>query len=320
MSQSFVGTDGIMLKTTNLDGIKEYDTMEGEGTILKPSSYADIARGMSTTRTTETEEQVRLPKIQIVVATKSAEAGINGKHLVFGKVSGLPASLYELVQQMGRVDRVGTDAAGTNTYEVHLDLNSYVSLIVRIMQCDCESERRVQLRQMHEVLTMLVLPKTCYHVAIERKFEWEWCSTKDECGDYCSKCCNNGNEAKNFTKRVNKRGLQALLADKVRGSEMSVKEFMQTLKKWKATVFHKDDVPGRVVKQVHALALQLIAARIIALKMKTNSKIGTDKARKEDLVVFCPNDSRMNEGEQYCRPGYTVDNLWKGFNLCSEID
>ena len=67
--------------------------------------------------------------------------------------------MYELVQQMGRADRVGTDAAGTNTYEVHIDLNSYVSLYVRIMQCDCERERRVQLRQMHEVLSMLVLPK-----------------------------------------------------------------------------------------------------------------------------------------------------------------
>ena len=72
---------------------------------------------------------------------------------------------------MGRVDCVGTDAAGTNTYEVHLDLNSFVSLIVRIMQCEGESERRVQLRQMHEVLSMLVLPKTCYHVGIEKKFE-----------------------------------------------------------------------------------------------------------------------------------------------------
>ena len=173
---------------------------------------------------------------------------------------------------------------------------------------------------MHEVLSMLVLPKTCYHVAIERKFEWEWCPTKDDCGDYCSKCCNNGKEAKDFTKRVNKRGLQALLADKVRSSELPVKEFMQTLKKWKATVFHKDDVPGRDVKQVHAVALQLIAARMIALKMKTKSKIGTDKARKEDLVVFCPNDSRMNEGEEYCRPGYTIDRLWKGFILCSEVD
>ena len=101
---------------------------------------------------------------------------------------------------------------------------------------------------------------------------------------------------------MNKRGLQALLADKVRGSELPVKEFMQTLKKWKATVFHKDDVPGRDVKQVHAVALQLIAARMIALKMKNKSKIGTDKVKKDNLVVFCPNDSIMNEREEYCRP------------------
>ena len=173
---------------------------------------------------------------------------------------------------------------------------------------------------MHEVLSMLVLPKTCYHVAIGRKFEWEWCPTKEDCGDYCSKCCNNGEEAKNFTKRVKKHGLQALLADKVRGSELSVKEFMQTLKKWKAAVFHKDDVPGRDVKQVHALALQLIAARIIALKMKTRLKIGTDKVTKHDLVVFSSNNKRTREGEEYCRQGYTVDRLWEGFNLCKEVD
>ena len=96
--------------------------------------------------------------------------------------------------------------------------------------------------------------------------------------------------------------MQSILVDKVHGSEMSVKEFMQTLKKWKASAFHKDDVPGREAKQLHALALQLIAARIIALKMKTKSKVGTDKVSKHDLVVFCPNPKRMREGEEYCRP------------------
>ena len=101
---------------------------------------------------------------------------------------------------------------------------------------------------------------------------------------------------------------------------MSVKEFMQTLKNLKASVFHKDDLPGREAKQVHTLALQLIAARILALKVKTKSKIGTDKVRKHDLVVFCPDDKRMIEGEEYCRPGYTVDRLWEGFNLCKEVD
>ena len=83
---------------------------------------------------------------------------------------------------------------------------------------------------MHEVLilslSMLVLPKTCYHVAIERKFEWEWCPTKEDCGDYCSKkCCNNGEEAKNLTKQVKKHGLQAILADKVsRGGALKRKK------------------------------------------------------------------------------------------------
>ena len=64
----------------------------------------------------------------------------------------------------------------------------------------------------------------------------------------------------------------------------------------------------------------MIAARMIALKMKTKSKIRTDKIRKEGLIVFCPNDSRMNEGEEYYRLGYTMDHLWKGFNLCSKVD
>ena len=136
VSQFFVGTDEIMLKTTNLDGIKHYSTLEGNGTVLLPSTYPTIARSMTRGNSTDIDDKILLPKIQIVVATKSAEAGINGKHLVFGKVSGIPASLYELVQQMGRVDRVGTDEPGSNTYEVHIDLDSCVSLYVHIMKCE----------------------------------------------------------------------------------------------------------------------------------------------------------------------------------------
>ena len=55
-------------------------------------------------------------------------------------------------------------------------------------------------------------------------------------------------------------------------------------------------------------------------KMKTKSKIGTEKVTKEDLVVFCPNDKTTRDGEEYCRPGYTVDRSWEDFNLCKEVD
>ena len=48
------------------------------------------------------------------------------KNLKFGKCNGFPASFYELVQQLGRVDRNGMAEPGSNTYEIHVDLYSYV--------------------------------------------------------------------------------------------------------------------------------------------------------------------------------------------------
>ena len=155
----FVGTDGIMLKTTTMDAVKTYPDLEGEGTVLEPSSHQRIVDG---TYGEDDDESVSLPKIKIIVATKSAEAGINGKCLEFGKMRGFPNIFYELVQQLGRVDRKGTAKPGENTYEIHVDFYSYVSLFVRIMSCDSADERRIQLAQLNEVLKVLLLPEVCY--------------------------------------------------------------------------------------------------------------------------------------------------------------
>ena len=88
----------------------------------------------------------------------------------FAKCNGFPSSFYELVQQLGRVDRSGTAEPGSNTYEIHVDLYSYVFLFVRIMKIETADERKVQLKQLHEVL-LLVVPTTCYHKVIEEYFE-----------------------------------------------------------------------------------------------------------------------------------------------------
>jgi hypothetical protein len=76
---------------------------------------------------------VKLPQIQIILDTKSAEAGITGRFLRHGKVSGFPSSFYKLVQQLGRLDCDGTAPPGSNVYKVHVDFYSYVSLFVRVM-------------------------------------------------------------------------------------------------------------------------------------------------------------------------------------------
>ena len=109
------------------------------------------------------------------------------------------------------VDRKGTAKLGENTYEIHVDSYSYVSLFVRMMSCDSVDERRIQLAQLHEVLIFLLLPEVCYHTAMERKFEWTTDAGKSGCAHYCSHC---RGDVKKFTKRVNREGLQSLLTKK----------------------------------------------------------------------------------------------------------
>ena len=293
VAMPFVGTNGIMQKTTTMDGIKLYSTLDGEGTVLDPASYKSIAEGHCRW---EGSEDVKLPKIQVIVATKSAEAGINGTCLEFGKMSGFPSNCWELVQQLGRVDRKGTADPGSNTYEIHVDFNCYVSLFLRIVSGDSADERQIQLEQLHEVLRFLLLPTMCYHMAMEMKFKWNTNANKVGCGNYCSKC--RGDIAA-FTKRVHKAGLQSLLTTKIHGTTeaLSVTNFVKAMKKPRKSLFHKDDVPriGSESK-IHGVCLQMIAGGMIALKAKENTKVGTEKMTKENVCVVCSNTKKRQDG------------------------
>jgi len=98
--------------------------------MLDPSTCQEIAEGKVTR---VGGNKAILPKIQIIVATKSAEVGINRRHLEFGKMNGLPSSFYELLQQLGQIGR-SKGQPGSNIFEVHIDFNSVVSFVVRIMK------------------------------------------------------------------------------------------------------------------------------------------------------------------------------------------
>ena len=68
-----------------------------------------------------------------------------------GKVSGFPSSFYKLVQQLGRLNCDGTAPPGSNVYNVYMDLYSYVSLFLRIMQQAVPIRRKLELNQLEEV-------------------------------------------------------------------------------------------------------------------------------------------------------------------------
>ena len=293
--KTFVGTDGIMSKTCTMEAVKCYATLEGEGTILKCFSCPSVTSRPQKDNDTETSDEIKLPKIQCIIGTKSMEAGINGKYLEFAKITGLPSSFYELVQQLGRVDRNGTVVPGANTYEVHLDLFCYMSIYVRVMTCDCQDERQIQLRQVHEVLRFLLLAKVCYHTAMERYFEWETSGNKQDCVNYCSMCLG---DTKKLTGRVNRQGVVSLLVQRVHGSDKDVtlRDLVRSMKESRKTLSHRDDVPSQGVGQIHALCLQLIAAGIISLAVTDRSRIGTDKMSSKVVAVTCPNVRRAKDG------------------------
>ena len=67
-----------MMKAATIDAVKQYPDLEGAGTVLDSSKHRDIAVGRCMDETSDFQEQVKLPKIQVIVGTKSMEAGING--------------------------------------------------------------------------------------------------------------------------------------------------------------------------------------------------------------------------------------------------
>ena len=75
---------------------QKYADLEGAGTLLVSSKHRDIAVGRFIDKTSDSREQVCLPKIQVIVGTKSMEAAIIGTNLKFAKCNGSPSSFYEL--------------------------------------------------------------------------------------------------------------------------------------------------------------------------------------------------------------------------------
>ena len=105
-----------------MDAIKRYNELTGAGTVLDSSLFTSTVGGQgdSTTNMDDNEDEVYLPKIQFIVATKSAQAGINSLWLKYGKKKDLHVSPYEQVQKFGRVDKQMNTAPGSTLVEMVL--------------------------------------------------------------------------------------------------------------------------------------------------------------------------------------------------------
>ena len=301
-----------MMKATTMDAVMAYERLDGEGTIFDDVLSEEGLQSLLRMGSSEDEDDysLSLPKVQIVVGTKALQCGVSGNYIKHAFKKGFPTNMYELVQELGRVDRQRNAEPGTNTYEIHVSFNSYISIFVRIMQNDDGAERQVQLRQLHEVLEFLLVPTTCFHSTIEHYFERRMEGDKCNCGHYCSFC---REEHHDYTGKIFKKGLLHVLLTKLFSSTKAptCNELIKHLKSGKEKIFHADNVPSRNTGPIHGLALQLLAKRIIGLSVGDSTKVGTDKLANKHLIVKLLN----SDDDGLSMPSYLMDDAFSGMNI-----
>jgi hypothetical protein len=192
--------------------------------------------------------------------------------------------MYSLVQETDRVDRNPLEIHGDNRYEVHISFNCYVQLFVRIMQHPHNSEQERQLSSLKEVLVLLVTPKECQHIAMEKWFiHTESAAAREPCLTKCTYCTG---VCKLFTGRINRDKLTRLLITFFTRGQRPPADLMKFIKAKMNEIFHRRDTWSSM-GPTHALCMQLTANGIIELSIAEDKKheIGTDGKIPHSVIV-----------------------------------
>jgi superfamily II DNA helicase RecQ len=285
VAMSFTGSDGLMLKTVLMEAFTKYDVLNG-GPIIHDDGT------------------VSLPCIGILCGTNSVNAGVSSNFVKFAKHKDIPRNLYDLVQELGRVNRLLRDIGCS--FEVHLDFNSSLRLFLSCMSNQDASERNVTWKMALDVLRCLVIPTMCYHQFIEAHFGSN--SDAGPCINHCSKCLG---DCAQFTGLIYRRRLQSLLTITfLSGKEISGAGLLTKLKKSKAEFFHEDHIPGdHDAAPIHALALQLVAAGILEFDLNDKSKAGTKKLSEKNAILKL---GITDDGDGNEMPAFMLDSSWIG--------
>ncbi len=176
---SLTGECGMMLKSFLMASFCGDDSSPND-TTNEPLHYDDTAAG---------KNDIALPRIWCTPCTSAANCGVSSVNCTTCFRLGPPPSWHEMVQEMGRVDRLHNAAVGTNSYNIFLNVNTFISLWMRIHSESNSSVRDRQFTDLFDLLRMLLLPQKCYHKIIEQKLERP--STYNgnaTCNNNCSFC------------------------------------------------------------------------------------------------------------------------------------
>ena len=265
------------------------------------------------------DDDSTLPTLWCVPCTSAANCGVSSLGCTRCYRYGLPPNLYDLVQEMGRVNRLLNGVTGEHAYHVYINVSTFLSLWIRAQRQVDQHVRERNEMQLYEVLRFLVLPDGCYHDKIEGQFEHPATyARRGACDDQCSYC--NG-DYKDFAGRISKEhligALQANIFDRgaVRADKLVTfltdKSNTNRLKKsvWGET---KEVSCG----QVHGVVLMLFASGLLELRLSDPNMAGRQNILAKDVMVFLSKYSATDiNGEKYDRLKISDPSAWPRFQL-----
>ena len=134
-----------------------------------------------------------------------------------------------------------------------------------------------------EVISFLVFPMKCYHSFVASYFEHIPSSKKSKykCCSYCR------DEHKKFTGIFMKEVLKKVLIKEVvqkRSNKVEWRDLKKIIKEHQDEIFKRGHTPGNA-GPIHALILQLLCSGLAKMKLRDNSKAGTEDISENDVII-----------------------------------
>jgi hypothetical protein len=240
-------------------GMHDSDTMSltgGDGIMMK-SFLVDLFAG-------KIESDVC--KLSIIVGTSAMNCGISSKLLHFLLFIGFPRRMSELVQTLGRLFRGPPPRLQQDTIKWVLSLANFIILFQTSASNVDTTERSRQLYELKQVIRFLLLPSECYHITMERYYSHRDSTFMEPCSVHCPYC--RGDHLKFCTTVRREVFVDYLYSTVFIDGPVSLPTLSTMVYKKRASIWVASlkNVPSG---QVHALLLQLWAAGILELRMRS---------------------------------------------------
>ena len=293
---------------------KEFVSLVGEGGLMLKTFLAAAFCAED-----DFVDEYDLPNVWCMPCTSAANCGVSSKKCRKCYRYGLCPNWNDLIQEIGRVDRLLDALYGANVYCIYMNVKTFLSIWIRSQRQSNADVRRRHEKQLFQVLRFLVLPDRCYHEAIEEHFENPATyQSRGKCGNLCSFCTG---AYKKFSGAISKDHLIGALIANIfdRGDNVSGDRFVGFMTDNKNMNRIKKSVWGDSTAvpsgQVHGLVLMLFAAGIIYPTLASDDLVGSKTLKPKDVKVCLKKVLMEDATGTYDAYAANDDSYWTKFQL-----